>query len=59
MHLDYLSHIEMQVCAFGNTLTFQGDYVKDGDINICKVHTDFNIANPFDKLLPRENMINT
>ena len=29
------------------------DYVKDGDIKICKVHTDLNVANPLTKALPR------
>ena len=29
------------------------DYVKDGDINICKVHTDLNVADPLTKPLPR------
>jgi hypothetical protein len=28
------------------------DYVKDGDIKICKVHTDLNVADPFTKPLP-------
>jgi hypothetical protein len=29
------------------------DYVKDGDIKICKVHTDLNVADPLTKPLPR------
>ena len=29
------------------------DYVKDGDIKICKVHTDLNVADPLTKALPR------
>ena len=29
------------------------DYIKEEDINICKVHTDLNIANPLTKPLPR------
>ena len=27
--------------------------VKDGDIEICKVHTDLNVAGPLTKPLPR------
>ena len=27
--------------------------VKDGDIEICKIHTDLNVANPLTKPLPR------
>ena len=30
------------------------DYVKDGDIKICKIHTDLNVADPLTKSLPRE-----
>ena len=26
---------------------------QDGDIDICKVHTDLNVANPLTKALPR------
>jgi len=29
------------------------EYVKEGDINICKVHTDLNVADPLSKALPR------
>ena len=29
------------------------DYVKDGDMKICKVHTDLNVADPLTKPLPR------
>jgi len=29
------------------------EYVKDGDIKICKVHTDLNVADPLTKPLPR------
>jgi hypothetical protein len=29
------------------------DYVKDGDIEICKVHMDLNVADPLTKPLPR------
>ena len=29
------------------------EYVKEGDIMICKVHTDQNIADPLTKSLPR------
>ena len=28
-------------------------YIQDGDIDICKVHTDLNVANPLTKPLPR------
>ena len=28
--------------------------VKDGDIEICKVHTDLNVADPLTKSLPQE-----
>ena len=28
--------------------------VKDGNIEICKVHTDLNVADPLTKPLPRE-----
>ena len=27
--------------------------VKDGDIDICKIHTDLNVADPLTKPLPR------
>ena len=29
------------------------DQVKEGDIEICKIHTDLNIADPLTKPLPR------
>ena len=29
------------------------NYVQDGDIDICKVHTDLNVADPLTKPLPR------
>ncbi|KAK1697777.1 hypothetical protein QYE76_014474 [Lolium multiflorum] len=29
------------------------EYVEDGDIKICKVHTDLNVADPLTKALPR------
>jgi hypothetical protein len=29
------------------------EHVKDGNINICKVHTDLNVADPLTKALPR------
>ena len=29
------------------------EHVKDGDIKICKVHTDLNVADPLTKVLPR------
>ena len=29
------------------------EYVEDGDIKICKVHTDLNVADPLTKPLPR------
>ena len=29
------------------------EHVKDGDIKICKVHTDLNVADPLTKQLPR------
>ena len=28
-------------------------YIHDGDIDICKVHTDLNVADPLTKPLPR------
>ena len=28
-------------------------YIQDGDIDICKVHTDLNVADPLTKPLPR------
>ena len=29
------------------------EHVKDGDINICKVHMDLNVGYPLTKTLPR------
>ena len=29
------------------------DYIKEGDIEICKVHTDLNVADTLTKPLPR------
>jgi hypothetical protein len=29
------------------------NYIKDGDIEICKVHTDLNVTDPLTKPLPR------
>ena len=29
------------------------DQVKEGDIEICKIHTDLNVADPLTKPLPR------
>jgi hypothetical protein len=29
------------------------DYIADGDLKICKVHTDLNVADPLTKPLPR------
>ena len=29
------------------------EFVKDGDIKICKVHTDLNVADPLTKPLPQ------
>jgi hypothetical protein len=29
------------------------NYIKDGDIELCKVHTDLNVADPLTKPLPR------
>jgi hypothetical protein len=31
------------------------EYVKQGDIKICKVHTDLNVADPLIKPLPQAN----
>jgi hypothetical protein len=31
------------------------DYVKDGKVRVCKVHTDLNLADPLTKPLPWEN----
>src|SRR3954465_8874667 len=35
------------------------DQVKKGDIEICKIHTDLNVADPLTKPLSQENMIST
>ena len=35
------------------------DQVKDGDIEICKIHTDMNIADPLTKPLSRAKLIST
>jgi hypothetical protein len=29
------------------------EYVQEGDVNICKVHTDLNVVDPLTKPLPR------
>ncbi|KAK1670359.1 hypothetical protein QYE76_058518, partial [Lolium multiflorum] len=29
------------------------EYIEDGEVNICKVHTDLNVADPLTKALPR------
>ena len=29
-------------------------YIKEGDIKICKIHKDLNVADPLTKTLPRE-----
>ena len=29
------------------------DYIKEGDIELCKVHMDLNVADPLTKPLPR------
>ena len=29
-------------------------YVKEGDVKICKIHTDLNVADPLTKPLPRD-----
>ena len=33
--------------------------IKDGYIEICKIHTDLNVEDPLTKPIPRPNMINT
>ena len=33
--------------------------VKDGDIEICKIHTDLNVADPLTKPLREQNMSST
>ena len=35
------------------------EQVKDGDIEICKIHTDLNVALSLPKPLAEQNMINT
>ena len=35
------------------------DQVQVGDIEICKIHTDLNVADPLTKPLPQQNMIST
>ena len=35
------------------------DQVKEGDLEICKIHTDLNVVDPLTKPLPRANMIST
>ena len=32
---------------------FIRDYIREEDINICKVHTNLNVAHPLTKPLPR------
>ena len=34
-------------------------YVQEGDVKICKVHTDLNVADPLMKPLPLTSMKNT
>ena len=29
------------------------EYIEDGEVKICKVHTDLNVADPLTKALPR------
>lgn len=29
------------------------EYIEDGEVKICKVHTDLNVADPLTKVLPR------
>ena len=41
-----LKHIKLRFHAIR-------EYVEDGDIKICKVHTDLNVADPLTKALPR------
>ena len=35
------------------------DLVKEGDMEICKIHTNLNVADPLTKLFHEKNMINT
>ena len=35
------------------------DLVQVGHIEICKIHTDLNVADPLTKLFHEQNMINT
>ena len=41
-----LKHIKLRFHAIR-------EHVQDGDIKICKVHTDLNVADPLTKPLPR------
>ena len=43
-----LKHIKLRFHAIREN-------VQDGDIKICKVHTDLNVADPLTKPLPRAN----
>jgi hypothetical protein len=40
MHIDQIYHLTRKI-------------VKSGDVNLCKIHTDANIADPLTKLLPQ------
>ena len=42
-----LKHIKLRFHAIR-------EHIQDGDIKICKVHTDLNVADPLTKPLPRE-----
>jgi hypothetical protein len=33
-------------------LSILSDYVRDGKVRVCKVHTDLNVAEPLAKILP-------
>ncbi|KAK1681899.1 hypothetical protein QYE76_042747 [Lolium multiflorum] len=35
------------------------EYIEDGEVKICKVHTDLNVADPLTKALPGQSMTNT
>jgi hypothetical protein len=35
------------------------DCIVDGDLKICKVHTDLNVADPLTNLFHEQNMIST
>ena len=41
-----LKHIKLRFHAIR-------EHIQDGDIKICKVHTDLNVADPLTKPLPR------